>query len=157
MSFETQTQELRLNGNKILSIPDTIHLNPHIKILDLGKNLIKEWRCAHAFSPFSCALGLSAVGPQKLTLSALPPWCHYCAGPLTYSDVEKLAKLPKLKSLTLAGNPLAEESVYRDSVRRPLPPTSPLSLSLCPFSSVRGPYPIDLLTDLDHAAQFEDP
>lgn len=64
-----QTQELRLNGNKILSIPDTIHLNPHIKILDLGKNLIKEWRCARTFSPSSCALGSSAVGPQKLT-----PW-----------------------------------------------------------------------------------
>jgi hypothetical protein len=80
---------------------------------------------------------------------------------VTYSDVEKLAKLPKLKSLTLAGNPLAEESVYRDSVRCPLPLTSlspSLSLSLsAPFSSVRGSYTVDMSTDLDHAAQFEDP
>lgn len=107
-----------MNGNKILSIPDTIHLNPHIKILDLGKNLIKEWRCAH-FLAFQLRTRLE-WGRSTKTDSF--------RSVVTYSDVEKLAKLPKLKSLTLAGNPLAEESVYRDSVRCPLPSTS-LSLS----------------------------
>jgi hypothetical protein len=37
--------ELRLNDNKILTIPDTIHLNFNLKILELGNNRIAKLRC----------------------------------------------------------------------------------------------------------------
>jgi Leucine-rich repeat (LRR) protein len=36
--------ELRLNDNKIMLIPDTLHLNFNLKILDLGNNRIAKLR-----------------------------------------------------------------------------------------------------------------
>jgi len=92
-----------LNGNKIIKIPDTMRLNPRLKILDLGKNLIKDWRYP-LLSSFDSALSLPHTSG------------HFPACFSGESDVENLAQLPKLKSLTLAGNPLAAESDYRERV-----------------------------------------
>jgi hypothetical protein len=80
--------ELRLNDNKILTIPDTIHLNFNLKILELGNNRIAKLRCDNrvhlvivCFQYLCCCFrGLFHAQSRLMTIQL----CHMCGPPCPF-------------------------------------------------------------------------
>jgi Leucine-rich repeat (LRR) protein len=52
LAAQFELAELRLNDNKLLRVPDSISLNPKLRILDLGRNLISDYRQEDALQRF---------------------------------------------------------------------------------------------------------
>jgi len=95
-------KKLALSNNKIRAIP-SLEANFELQELRLNGNKIIKIPDTMRLNPRLKILDLGK--------NLIKDW----------SDVENLAQLPKLKSLTLAGNPLAAESDYRERVLSILP------------------------------------
>lgn len=90
-------RELRLNDNKITTLPDTLRRCSSLEILDLGNNLLKEWR-------------YRKQSVNKGVVFCMLKFYHF-------SDVAPLGSLLKLTNLNLKGNPVASKEGYREKVR----------------------------------------
>lgn len=82
MSRNTALQELRLNGNRLTTLPLDLKANYRLRLLDLGNNLIQSKACV---------------------LFVVASWLMIVA-----SDLKALLSLKRLKNLTLRGNPVLD-------------------------------------------------